>query len=70
MTTPSETTPDNTPVQENAPNQNSVPNAAAPNERTNVSNIGFTWRDYLVFGSLIIFYILYFILMFKQKGAL
>lgn len=43
---------------------------AAPNERTNVSNIGFTWRDYLVFGSLIIFYILYFILMFKQKGAL
>ena len=32
MTTPSETTPDNTPVQENAPDQNSAPNAAAPIE--------------------------------------
>ena len=32
MTTPSETTPDNTPVQENAPEQNSAPNAAAPIE--------------------------------------
>ena len=32
MTTPSETTPDNTPVQENAPDQNSASNAAAPIE--------------------------------------
>jgi len=32
MTTPSETTPDNIPVQENAPDQNSVPNVAAPIE--------------------------------------
>lgn len=43
---------------------------AAPNERTNVSNIGFKWRDYLVFGSLIIFYTLYFIVMYKQKVAI
>ena len=41
----------------------------SPNRRTNVCNIGFTWRDVITFIGIFFFFSLYFSIMLWQGGT-